>query len=164
MFGFCTADFLSLLAYESAEQKPKHCLTSGFLIPLILLRLFTQRQWQSDQSVVPLIEKHFEVFVIVEANGLKSIYRNDVGFHQMTHRMFQNQKIKVVRKSCTKNSESSTLCGISSVVMLCLVIFLKLGLPMRLHSFCRVSPTASGTFQNKWQTAERLSAMNCEIF
>ena len=25
--GFCTADFLSSLAYESAEQKPKHCLT-----------------------------------------------------------------------------------------------------------------------------------------
>jgi len=25
--GFCTADFWSLLAYESAEQKPKHHLT-----------------------------------------------------------------------------------------------------------------------------------------
>ena len=25
--GFCTADFLSLLAYETGEQKPKHCLT-----------------------------------------------------------------------------------------------------------------------------------------
>ena len=25
--GLCTADFWSLLAYESAEQKPKHCLT-----------------------------------------------------------------------------------------------------------------------------------------
>ena len=24
--GFSTADVLSLLAYESAEQKPKHCL------------------------------------------------------------------------------------------------------------------------------------------
>ena len=23
---FCTADFWSLLAFESAEQKPKHCL------------------------------------------------------------------------------------------------------------------------------------------
>ena len=33
--GFCTADFWSLLANESAEQKPKHCLTPGFLIPLI---------------------------------------------------------------------------------------------------------------------------------
>ena len=30
--GFCTADFWSSLAYESAEQKPKHCLTPGFLI------------------------------------------------------------------------------------------------------------------------------------
>ena len=25
--GFSTADFLSSLAYESAEQKPEHCLT-----------------------------------------------------------------------------------------------------------------------------------------
>ena len=25
--GFCTADFWSSLTYESAEQKPKHCLT-----------------------------------------------------------------------------------------------------------------------------------------
>ena len=43
--GFCTAGFLSSLAYQSAEQKtqtpinqlnkkPKHCLTPGFLIPL----------------------------------------------------------------------------------------------------------------------------------
>ena len=32
--GFCTADFLSLSAFESAEQKTKHCLTLGFLIPL----------------------------------------------------------------------------------------------------------------------------------
>ena len=28
--GFCTTDFLFSLAYESAEQKPKHCLTWGF--------------------------------------------------------------------------------------------------------------------------------------
>ena len=26
--GFCRADFLSSLAYESTEQKPQHCLTS----------------------------------------------------------------------------------------------------------------------------------------
>ena len=25
--GVCTADFVCLLAYDSAEQKPKHCLT-----------------------------------------------------------------------------------------------------------------------------------------
>ena len=25
--GFCIADFLSSLAYDSAEQKPKYCLT-----------------------------------------------------------------------------------------------------------------------------------------
>ena len=30
--GFCTAVFLSSLAYESADKKPKHCLTPGFLI------------------------------------------------------------------------------------------------------------------------------------
>ena len=29
--GFCTADFLSALAYESAKQKPKHCLIGDFL-------------------------------------------------------------------------------------------------------------------------------------
>ena len=34
--GFCTADFLFSLAYESADQKPKHCLTPGFLIPLYI--------------------------------------------------------------------------------------------------------------------------------
>ena len=38
MFGFCTADFWSSFAYESAEQKPKHCLTPGFLIPHLQLR------------------------------------------------------------------------------------------------------------------------------
>ena len=31
---FCTADLLSSVAYESAEQKTKHYLTSGFLTPL----------------------------------------------------------------------------------------------------------------------------------
>ena len=30
-FGFGTADFSSSLAYESAEQKPKHCLTPRIL-------------------------------------------------------------------------------------------------------------------------------------
>ena len=35
--GFCTADFWSSLAYESAVQKPKHCLTPGFLIPLVVM-------------------------------------------------------------------------------------------------------------------------------
>ena len=35
--GFCTADFLSLLAYESAEQKPKHCLTWDFLSALLII-------------------------------------------------------------------------------------------------------------------------------
>ena len=33
---FFTADFLSSIAYESAEQKPRHCPTTGFLIPLCI--------------------------------------------------------------------------------------------------------------------------------
>ena len=37
--GFCPADFWSSLAYESDEQKPKHCLTPGFLIPLVIYHL-----------------------------------------------------------------------------------------------------------------------------
>ena len=32
--GFCAADFLSLLTYESAEEKPKHCQTWDFLSAL----------------------------------------------------------------------------------------------------------------------------------
>ena len=38
MFGFCTADFLSYLSFLNINQlykKPKHCLTPGFLIPLV---------------------------------------------------------------------------------------------------------------------------------
>ena len=36
--GFCPADFWYSFAYESAEQQPKHCLTPGFLIPLVMLK------------------------------------------------------------------------------------------------------------------------------
>ena len=36
--GFCTADFWSPLAYESAEEKPKHCLTWYFLSALLMGR------------------------------------------------------------------------------------------------------------------------------
>ena len=35
--GFYTADFWSSSAYESAEQKTKHCLTPGLLIPLLTI-------------------------------------------------------------------------------------------------------------------------------
>ena len=60
---FCTADFWFSLAYESAEQKPKHCLTPGFLIPLtvshtifflffVILRKINNAQEEGD-SVVP---------------------------------------------------------------------------------------------------------------
>ena len=34
--GFSTADFGSSLAYESAEEKPKHCLTRDFLSALTI--------------------------------------------------------------------------------------------------------------------------------
>ena len=33
--GLCTADFMSLFAYESAVQKPKHCRTWDFLSALL---------------------------------------------------------------------------------------------------------------------------------
>ena len=42
--GFCIADFWSSLAYESAEQKPNHCLTPGFLIPLLMFHFRKQLQ------------------------------------------------------------------------------------------------------------------------
>ena len=38
MFGFFTADFWSSFAYESAEEKPKHCLTWDFLSALRMIR------------------------------------------------------------------------------------------------------------------------------
>ena len=37
--GFCTADLWSSLAYESAKQKPKHCINPGFLIPLVSINI-----------------------------------------------------------------------------------------------------------------------------
>ena len=36
--GLCTADFWSSFAYESAEEKPKHCLTWDFLSALRMIR------------------------------------------------------------------------------------------------------------------------------
>ena len=36
--GFCTADFCTSFAYESAEQKPKHCLTWDFLSALVMTK------------------------------------------------------------------------------------------------------------------------------
>ena len=35
-YGFCTADLLYWLLYESVVQKPKHCLTSSFLHSLVM--------------------------------------------------------------------------------------------------------------------------------
>ena len=43
--GFCSGDFWSSLAYESAEQKPKHCLTPGFLIPLMVMDSWSCFVW-----------------------------------------------------------------------------------------------------------------------
>ena len=42
--GFGTANFFCLLAYESAEQKPKHCLTWDFLSALIIAKFFLGRR------------------------------------------------------------------------------------------------------------------------
>ena len=39
MLVFCSTDFWTSLAYESADQKPKHCLTPRFLIPLPLTQI-----------------------------------------------------------------------------------------------------------------------------
>ena len=38
--SFCTADFWSLLAYESAVQNPKHCLTCDFHLALVSTQPF----------------------------------------------------------------------------------------------------------------------------
>ena len=38
--GFCTANFWSLLAYESAVQNPKHCLTCDFHLALVSTQPF----------------------------------------------------------------------------------------------------------------------------
>ena len=50
-FGFCAADFLSLLAYESAEKKPKHCLTWDFLSALFM-RLQTSRNRKTPTTTM----------------------------------------------------------------------------------------------------------------
>ena len=42
--GFSTADFWSKLAYESAKQKPKHCLNCDFLSPLTMSVSFGQHE------------------------------------------------------------------------------------------------------------------------
>ena len=47
ILGFCTADFWPALAYESAKQKPKHCLTWDFLSALIIvLLIFAKICWK----------------------------------------------------------------------------------------------------------------------
>ena len=44
---FCLADFLSSMAYESAERKPKHCLTRDFLSALLIN--IPSYEWQNTQ-------------------------------------------------------------------------------------------------------------------
>ena len=43
-----------------------------------------------------------------------------------------------------------TLYGVPLFVMFCFVLFQKIGLPIGLHSSCRISPTAGGTCQQYW--------------
>ena len=51
--GFGTADFWSSLAYESAEQKPKHCLTWDFLSALLMMLHFALPDWLTLASSLP---------------------------------------------------------------------------------------------------------------
>ena len=54
--GFCIADFWSSLAYESAEEKLKHCLSPGFLIPLVIrsCRLTRAPPWVASDNLYKL--------------------------------------------------------------------------------------------------------------
>ena len=59
--GFCTAYFLSLLAYESPEQKPKHC-------PTLDLRLETDLH-NTIQSWASYLSQGFEHNVLARSSG-----------------------------------------------------------------------------------------------
>ena len=48
--GFCTSDFRSLLVYESAVNKPKHCLTCSFLHPLPMTDELSFSEWAGRAS------------------------------------------------------------------------------------------------------------------
>ena len=71
-FCFCTADFLSLLAYESAEQKPKCCLTwdfpSALLMTFVVKKLYVYvtklkiSTWIFSISVIPSSSSSFKRF------------------------------------------------------------------------------------------------------
>ena len=61
--GFCTADFGSSLAYESAKQKPKHCLISRFLMPLPMNQL---------EAVVESVTETFSWQVIPRDQGFST--------------------------------------------------------------------------------------------
>ena len=63
--GFCTADFWSLLTYESAEQKRKHCLTLDFLSALVLpeKRQLTVDVDRSEGAFNEKLEGRGKVFV-----------------------------------------------------------------------------------------------------
>ena len=49
--------------------------------------------------------------------------------------------------SLGKFREEATLWGVRSVMMLCVLFFLKFQLPIGQHSSCCISPTAGGTFK-----------------
>jgi len=50
---FWTADFWSLLAYELAEQKPKHCLTGDFLSALDITMSPSRKNAALDLTIPP---------------------------------------------------------------------------------------------------------------
>ena len=70
--GFCTADFWSSLAYESAEQKTKNCLNQGFLIPLM-------RDQQANLTGAPHVDVGRVVCGSEDELGGAVVPRTDVG-------------------------------------------------------------------------------------
>ena len=87
MFGFCTADFWSSLAYESAEQKPKHCLTPGYLIPLKIIDLPSSFAFQESAEDAPKF----------------------VAFCKLVARLTQSILVKTMRFEKTRDVEVHTL-------------------------------------------------------
>ena len=75
-WGFCTSDFWSSLAFESTEQKPKHCLTPGFLIPLVICK-----QGYQFSNIQPFVDNYFKVSP-ASAVGILDINNNRHGFVQ----------------------------------------------------------------------------------
>ena len=167
MLGFlhsCTADLLSSLAYESAEQRPKHCLTPGFLIPNYappqLHHLAPDSLHDPDVTLgggdVKRGGARLGVRRVPEGVGVSPLHRVRQ-HHPLLHvpRLLQ-QVIHHFRVFY-----GYTLCSVHSVPMFCFVFF---WLPIGLHSSCSIRPTASGTCQNYYTKCHvRVDAPQCRI-